>query len=59
MSQHLEDLRVEYRELVNSLQYGYALGHSRTLGRDPRLERLIARADELRRQIADLEREPE
>ncbi len=59
MSQCLEELRAEYRRLVNSLEYGYAMGHPQTIGRDPRLERFVERADELRRQIAALEREEE
>jgi hypothetical protein len=49
----IEDLRAEYRRLVNSMEFAYAMGHSRTLGgRDPRLEAVVARVEELRREIA-------
>lgn len=59
MDSRLEELRAEYRRLVNSLVYGYAMGHPHTLGRDPRLERVVDRVDEIRREIAALERERE
>ena len=49
----IDDLRAEYRRLVNSMEFAYAMGHSRTLGgRDPRLERVIERVAVLRREIA-------
>ena len=49
----IDDLRAEYRRLVNSMEFAYAMGHSRTLGgRDPRLERVVERVAELRREIA-------
>jgi len=49
----IDDLRAEYRKLVNSMEFAYAMGHSRTLGgRDPRLERVVERVAELRREIA-------
>ena len=49
----IDDLRVEYRRLVNSMEFAYAMGHSRTLGtRDPRLEIVVERVAELRREIA-------
>ena len=49
----IDDLRAEYRKLVNSMEFAYAMGHSRTLGgRDPRLERVVQRVAELRREIA-------
>jgi hypothetical protein len=38
------------------MEFAYAMGHSRTLGRDPRLEGVITRVDELRREIAELKR---
>jgi hypothetical protein len=51
----IDDLRAEYRKLVNSMEFAYAMGHSRTMGRrDPRLESVVARVDELRREIAQL-----
>jgi hypothetical protein len=54
----IDDLRVEYKRLINSMEFAYAMGHSRTLGgRDPRLEWVVQRVDELRREIAALDRE--
>jgi hypothetical protein len=51
----IDDLRAEYRRLVGSMEFAYAMGHSQTLGaRDPRLEWVVQRADELRREIAAL-----
>jgi hypothetical protein len=38
------------------MEFAYAMGHSRTLGRDPRLEEVVNRVDELRREIAELKR---
>ena len=57
MSEHLDELRAEYRRLINSMEFAYAMGHSRTLGKDPRLQPVLDRADELRRQITALKRE--
>jgi hypothetical protein len=49
----IDDLRTEYRKLVHSMEFAYAMGHSRTMGRrDPRLESVVTRVDELRREIA-------
>ena len=32
----IDDLRAEYKRLVNSMEFAYAMGHTRTLGaRDP------------------------
>jgi hypothetical protein len=54
----IDDLRAEYKRLINSMEFAYAMGHSRTLGgRDPRLEWVVQRVDELRREIAALDRE--
>ena len=53
----LDDLRAEYRRLISSMEFAYAMGHSRTLGRDPRLQEVLDRADELKRRIAELERD--
>jgi len=50
----LDALRAEYHRLVNSMEFAYAMGHSRTIGRDPRLEGVVERGDELRREIAAL-----
>ena len=48
----IDELRAEYRRLINSMEFAYAMGHSRTLGRDPRLEVVVERVAELRREIA-------
>jgi len=49
----IDDLRAEYRRLVNSMEFAYAMGHTRTMGgRDPRLESVVERVAELRREIA-------
>jgi hypothetical protein len=53
----LERARAEYRRLIGSMEFAYAMGHSRTIGDDPRLQRVLDRADELRRHIAALEAE--
>jgi hypothetical protein len=58
-SSRLDELRAEYRRLIHSMEFAYAMGHSRTLGRDPRLQPVLDRVDELRREIAALERESE
>jgi hypothetical protein len=59
MSERLDELRVEYRRLTHSMEFAYAMGHSQTLGKDPRLQPVVDRVDELRREIAALEREEE
>jgi hypothetical protein len=49
----IDDLRAEYKRLVNSMEFAYAMGHTLTLGRrDPRLEWVVDRVAELRREIA-------
>jgi hypothetical protein len=50
----LDDLRAEYDRLINSMEFAYAMGHSRTIGRDPRLEWVVERVDALRSEIAAL-----
>ncbi len=55
----LDDLRAEHRRLINSMEFAYAMGHSRTIERDPRLEWVVERVDELRREIAALSAEEE
>ncbi|MDX6729512.1 MAG: hypothetical protein QOK49_4317 [Baekduia sp.] len=51
----IDELRAEYDRLINSMEFAYAMGHSRTMGgRDPRLEWVVARVEELRREIAVL-----
>jgi hypothetical protein len=57
-SSRLDDLQAEYRRLVNSWEFAYAMGHSRTLGsKDPRLQPVLDRYDELRREIARLKQQ--
>jgi hypothetical protein len=54
----IDDLRAEYHRLINSMEFAYAMGHSRTIGaRDPRLEWVVDRVAELRREIAVLSAE--
>lgn len=55
----LDDLRAEYHELIHSMEFAFAMGASRTLGRDPRLDWVLERVDELRREIAELSAEEE
>ena len=50
----LDELRAEYHELIHSLEFAYAMGHSRTIERDPRLQPCLDREAELRREIAAL-----
>jgi hypothetical protein len=57
MTTRLDELRAEYHRLINSMEFAYAMGHSRTLGKDPRLQPVLDRVDELRRQITALQRE--
>jgi hypothetical protein len=57
MSARLDELQAEYRRLIGSMEFAYAMGHSRTLGSDPRLQPVLDRVDELRREIAALKRE--
>ena len=54
----LDELRAEYRRILGSMEFASAMGHSQTLGRDPRLQPVLDRADELKRRIAELERDP-
>jgi hypothetical protein len=53
----LDDLRAEHHELMHSMEFAYAMGSSRTLGKDPRLNWVLDRVDELRREIAKLSAE--
>ena len=50
----IDELRAEHHRLLHSMEFAYAMGHSRTLGRDPRLEWVVNRVAELRREIASL-----
>jgi hypothetical protein len=53
----LAELEAEYDRLINSMEFAYAMGHSQTLGKDPRLQPVLDRHDELRREIARLRQE--
>jgi hypothetical protein len=56
----LDELQAEYRRLIGSMEYAYAMGATRTMGaRDPRLDWVVERVDELRREIAALKAEQE
>lgn len=57
MSDRLDELQADYDRLIHSMEFAYAMGHSRTLGKDPRLQPVLDRVDELRREIALLRRE--
>jgi hypothetical protein len=55
---HLAELRAEHRRLIGSMEYAYAMGAQRSHGpRDPRLESVVARVEELERRIAAAGRE--
>ncbi|HEX2105763.1 MAG TPA: hypothetical protein VHF51_19070 [Solirubrobacteraceae bacterium] len=53
----LDDLRAEYRRILSSMEFAFAVGHSQTYGRDPRLDAVVERPDALRREIAALSAE--
>jgi hypothetical protein len=55
----LDELRAEYHQLIHSMEFAYAMGHSRTIDRDPRLQPYIDRERELREEIAALRRAQE
>jgi hypothetical protein len=50
----IDELRAERHRLIHSMEFAYAMGHSRTIERDPRLEWVVQRVEELRREIAAL-----
>jgi hypothetical protein len=50
----LGQLRAEYRRVIHSMEYAYAMGHSHTIGTDPRLDAVVDRAERLAREIAEL-----
>lgn len=53
-----QELRTELRGLLASFEYAYAMGARRTLGaRDPRLDAVVARVEEIERELARLRRE--
>jgi hypothetical protein len=53
----IDELKAERHRLIHSMEFAYAMGHSRTIGRDPRLEWVVQRVDELRSEIAALSAE--
>ena len=55
----LDQLRAEYHQLIHSMEFAYAMGHSRTIDRDPRLQPYIDRELQLREEIAALRRAQE
>jgi hypothetical protein len=57
MSQRLDELQSEYDRPINSMEFAYAMGASRTLGKDPRLQPVIDTDDAMRREIAALKAE--
>ncbi|HEY4280007.1 MAG TPA: hypothetical protein VGM91_17410 [Conexibacter sp.] len=51
----MEELRAELHRLLHSMEYAYAMGARRTMGeRDPRLDWVVNRVDELEREIKQL-----
>lgn len=52
MTDAKRELREEYRRLIGSMEYAYAMGAARTIGRDPRLEAVLDRVAELERALA-------
>ena len=54
LDEELRRLQAELRELVGSLEYGFAMGHSQTLGDHPVHRELRRRAADLRARIAEL-----
>jgi len=58
MDRREEELRAELRRLLGSFEYAYAMGAQRTLGaRDPRLDPVVARVEQIERELARLRRE--
>jgi hypothetical protein len=55
---HIDDVRAEYERLLHSFEYAYAMGARRSMGeRDPRLDWVVTRVEELRRELAALREE--
>jgi hypothetical protein len=51
----LDDLRTEYRELINSWEYAFAMGHRQSIGYRPESADVLRRVADLRAAIAELE----
>jgi hypothetical protein len=52
----LDELRAEYHRLIHSMEFAYAMGHSRTIDSDPRLPPYLDRERELRDKSASQRR---
>lgn len=50
----LEALRAEFKALVESWEYAFAMGHGCTLGDHPRFAAIRRRVSDLRARIAEL-----
>ena len=53
MTDHLEAIRAEYKALLESWQYAYAMGHGCSIGDHPELRAVRQRAEDLRARIAE------
>jgi hypothetical protein len=53
----LDDLRPQYHRVLHSIEFAHAMDNAQTYGREPRPERVLESADELRREIAALSAE--
>jgi len=55
MDRREQELRAELRRLLGSFEYAYAMGARTALGaRDPRLDAVVARVEEIERELAEL-----
>jgi hypothetical protein len=54
MLPYVDELRAQLRELVNSWEYAYAMGHGCTLGDHPEFRKTRRRAAYLRARISEL-----
>jgi hypothetical protein len=55
LSKQLDDLRTEYRTLLNSWEYAFAMGHGCSIGRRPEGDAVLRRVADLKARIAELE----
>lgn len=55
LSKQLDDLRAEYRTLLNSWEYAFAMGHGCSVGPRPEGAEVLRRAADLKARIAELE----
>lgn len=56
-AKRLDDLRAEYRKLLGSWEYAFAMGHRASIGHRPEGAAVLQRAADLRAAIAELEDE--